>query len=92
MDQSHQGRGNQESAALIASTASRAKVKSSDPRTPRALFSELMYHPVGEDNPQELHEFIEIHNPSAVPMDLGGARIEVDLPRAQPLLGAAQAG
>ena len=46
-----------------------------DPRQPRALFSELMYHPVGEDNPQEVHEYLEIHNPSLVAMDLGGARI-----------------
>src|SRR5687767_4271843 len=46
-----------------------------DPRQPRAMFSELMYHPVREDNPQELHEYIEIHNLAAVPMDLGGARI-----------------
>jgi hypothetical protein len=41
----------------------------------QVLFSELMYHPVDEGNPQEVHEFIEIHNPGNLGVDLSGTRV-----------------
>jgi hypothetical protein len=46
-----------------------------DPRssvpTPLCI-SEILYHPVLEDSYEELHEFVEIHNPTAAAVSLAG--------------------
>jgi hypothetical protein len=39
---------------------------------PQVVISEIMYHPVQEQSPQEDHEFIEIHNRGSGPAALGG--------------------
>jgi hypothetical protein len=39
------------------------------------LFSEIMYHPVGEDGPEETHEFLEIHNRTDAAVALAGWRL-----------------
>lgn len=41
----------------------------------RVVITELMYHPVGEQTAQEEHEFLELHNPGARAVDLGGWRL-----------------
>ena len=47
----------------------------SGPRPPQQIvISELMYNPVGDDDPDEL-EFIEIYNTTAAPIDLTGWRL-----------------
>ncbi len=50
----------------------------SGPRAPQQIvISEVMYNPVGEDDPDEL-EFIEIYNTTAAPIDLTGWRLRKD--------------
>ena len=42
------------------------------------VISEIMYHPVDENAPQDNHEFLEIHNPAEVAVDLSGWKITGD--------------
>jgi hypothetical protein len=42
------------------------------PPRPRVLLSEIMYHPVLENDFEDHHEFLEIHNAEAVAVDLSG--------------------
>jgi hypothetical protein len=42
---------------------------------PLVLISELMYHPVDEQSPQEHHEFVELQNRGETSVDLGGWRL-----------------
>ncbi len=42
---------------------------------PPVFISELMYHPVEEQSPQEHHEFVELHNRSEAVVALGGWRL-----------------
>ena len=50
------------------------------PKTTPVIFNEVMYHPVddagGADNSQ--NEFIELHNPAAGAVDVGGWRMKGD--------------
>jgi hypothetical protein len=41
-----------------------------EPSAPRVALSEVMYHPVGANSDDNNHEFIELHNPGAAPIDL----------------------
>jgi hypothetical protein len=43
--------------------------------TTGVVISELMYHPVLEEEPEELHEFIEIHNSTDRAVELTGWRL-----------------
>jgi hypothetical protein len=45
---------------------------------PSVVFSEIMYHPVGEASAQDEHEFIELHNPTRAAVSLRGVRLVVD--------------
>lgn len=42
-------------------------------------FSEIMYHPVKENFPDEPHEFVEIHNPGKTSVSLKGWRLAGDI-------------
>jgi hypothetical protein len=42
---------------------------------PVLAISEIMYHPVGEQTAQDLHEFVEIHNPGRAAVALAGWRL-----------------
>lgn len=50
-----------------------------EPPTPfgAVVISEIMYHPVREVSVEDEHEFVEIHNPSAVPVSLTGWKLLV---------------
>jgi hypothetical protein len=42
---------------------------------PLVAISEIMYHPVGEQTAQDLHEFVELHNPGRTAVSLAGWRL-----------------
>jgi hypothetical protein len=48
---------------------------SSDGGKPAVVISELMYHPVDEPGPAEVHEFVEVHNAGSQAVDLGGWKL-----------------
>lgn len=43
------------------------------PRAPAVVINELMYHPASDDSAEE---YVELHNPGALPVNLGGWRLE----------------
>jgi hypothetical protein len=43
--------------------------------SPAVVFSELMYHPVLEEDYEDQHEFIELHNRAEVELDLSGWKL-----------------
>jgi hypothetical protein len=47
------------------------------PASPVVAISEVMYHPVLENDLVEAHEFIELHNPTEFGADLGGWKVRI---------------
>jgi hypothetical protein len=45
------------------------------PEAPVVAISEVMYHPVLENDAQDNHEFVEVHNPSAEAVTVAGWRL-----------------
>jgi hypothetical protein len=48
------------------------------PRAPAVAISEIMYHPVLENDREEGHEFIELHNPASQAVSLAGWKLRID--------------
>jgi hypothetical protein len=49
------------------------------PPAQAVFISEVMYHPVLEDDYEDQHEFVELHNRSEAEVDLGGWRLAGDV-------------
>ena len=49
------------------------------PPTPTVVFSEIMYHPVLENDYEDQHEFIELHNRADFPFDVSGWKLGGDV-------------
>jgi hypothetical protein len=44
---------------------------------PGVAISEIMYHPVLENDAHERHEFVELHNPASIPRSLSGWKLVI---------------
>lgn len=49
------------------------------PGAAKVVISEIMYHPIAEDGPDELHEFLEIYNRTGETVDLTGWLLTGDI-------------
>jgi hypothetical protein len=47
------------------------------PAEPGVAISEIMYHPVLENDAHERHEFVELHNPASSPRSLSGWKLVI---------------
>jgi spore coat protein CotH len=48
-----------------------------EPEQPGVAISEIMYHPVLENDAHERHEFVELHNPASSPRSLSGWKLVI---------------
>ena len=65
------------SGACTAPVAAYSEPGVTAPQSPAVAISEIMYHPVLENDAEEGHEFIELHNPAVVGVSLAGWKLGI---------------
>src|SRR4051812_10446232 len=66
-------------AAIASDSAVDARAPDAPAPRPAVFISEVMYHPVLEDDYEDQHEFVELHNHGAAAVDLAGWRLAGDV-------------